>query len=278
MTTEQTVRAGTGPGRHFEDFRVGERFVTGHRTVTAEDLADFTRVSGDDHPIHAGPDPILQGPFGPAIAMGLMQTLGLHGSAILGLLDTHWSYRRPIRVGDAVALRMTIVGCRRTSRGDRGVVTRHMALVDPDGAVVQDGTTAAMVSACGDGPDPIGRAFGTVGWGEALVARLAPGFAESLATWDGAIGLRAGDSEVHLRVYRGKVIEVSRRAATGATFTVEADELTWLELVEAADNAFTRFAMTGRFATRGDGYEYLRLTAALHLIVDAARELAGEDA
>lgn len=278
MTTEQAARAGTDPGRYFEDFAVGERFTSGYREVTAEDLAGFTRISGDDHPLHAGPDGILQGPYGVAVAMGLLQSLGLHGSAVLGLLDTHWSYRRPIRVGDAVALRLTIVRCRRTSGGDRGVVTRHMALVDPGGAVVQEGTTATLLAARGTGPDPVGRAFGTVGWGRALAERLAPAFADTLATWDGAIGLRAGEQEVQLRVYRGRVIEASGRAATGATFTVEADELTWLELVEAPDNAFTRFAMSGRFGVRGNGYEYLRLTSALHLIVDAARELAGGQA
>jgi acyl dehydratase len=282
VTTEQVLRPGTGrdpgPGRYFEDFAVGQRFTSAYRTVTAEDLADFTRLSGDDHPLHAGPDGILQGPFGVAIAMGLLQGLGLHGSAVLGLVDTHWSYRRPMRVGDEVRLELAIVRCRRTRRGDRGIVTRHMALVDRDGVVVQDGTTSAMVAARGPGPDPVGLAFGTVPWGEALVARLGPRFAESLASWDGAVGLRAGDHEVQLRIYRGKVIEVSGRAATGATFSLEADEPTWLELVTAPGNEFTRFAMTGRFTTRGNGYEYLRLTAALHQIVDAARALAGEEA
>ncbi|MCW0214856.1 MAG: MaoC/PaaZ C-terminal domain-containing protein [Pseudonocardia sp.] len=282
MSTEQVLRPGTGQdpgaGRHFEDFAVGQRFTSAYRPVTAADLADFTRISGDDHPLHAGPDGILQGPFGVAIAMGLLQSLGLHGPAVLGLLDTHWSYRHPLRVGDEVRLELVIIRCRRTRRGDRGVVTRHMTLVGRDGTVVQEGTTSAMVAARNAGPDPVApdpvhRAFGTVSWGEALVERLAPGFAESLATWDGTIGLRAGEHEVHLRIYRGRVIEVSRRAATGATFTVEADELTWLELVTAPANEFTRFAMTGRFGTRGDGYEYLRLTAALHLLVDAARDL-----
>ena len=53
-----------------------------------------------------------------------------------------------------------------------------------------------------------------------------------------------------------------------------ADHLTWLELVEGADNPFMRLAMTGRFTVTGDGYEYLRLTAALHQLADAAREVA----
>jgi len=261
--------------RWFEDFAVGERWTSPPRPVTADDLADFTRVSGDDHPLHAGPDAILQGPFGVAVAMGLLQGLGIHGEAVLGLLDTHWAYRRPVRVGDVLTLEVTIVRVRRTSSGDRGVVTRAMRLVDARGDTVQEGTTAALIAARGPGPDPVGRAFGTVGWAEALVDKV--DLAEDLAGWDGTIGLRSGgDSgdEVHLRVYRGRVIEVTRRAPRGATFTLGADAATWLELVEAPDNPFMRLAMAGRFTVTGDGYEYLRLTSALHRLADAAREIA----
>jgi acyl dehydratase len=269
-----TGHATTAGGRWFEDFTVGEQFLSAPRTVTPEDLTAFTAMSGDNHPLHRGPDAILQGPFGIAVAMGLLQDFGLHGGAVRGLLDTHWSYRRPIRVGDSVRLAMTIVRCRRTTGGDRGVVTRHMRLLDAVGRTVQEGTTAALLDARGAGPDPVGRAFGTVGWAEALTTQLTSEFAESLATWDGSIGLRAGADEVCLRVYRGRVIEVAGRSALGPTFAVEADELTWTELVTAPANNYTRFAMAGRIGMRGNAYEYLRLTRALHLIVDAAREIA----
>ena len=272
------------PDMWFEDFAVGQRFTSPPRPVTAADLADFTRLSGDDHPLHTTPGhpmldggaPILQGPFGVAVAMGMLQSLGLSREPVVGLLDTHWAYRRPVRVGDVLRLELTVVRTRRTRRGDRGVVTRHMALVDGDGQVVQDGTTAVLLLARGAGPDPVDRAFGTQGWGEALAARLAGDerFAAALATWDGTVGLRAGDSEVHLRIYRGSVLEVSTRAALGATFTLEADERTWLELVTAPVNDFTRRSMRGEFSVRGNAYEYLRLTKPLNLVVDAARALA----
>jgi acyl dehydratase len=272
----------------FEDFTVGQRFTSGPREVTAQDLADFTRCGGDDHPLHTeagrpalgGEGPVLQGPFGIAIAMGLLQRLDISGDEVIGLLDTHWHYRKPIRVGDALRLELTIVRRRRAQRQDRGVVTRHMALVSPEGDIVQEGTTAALVRARGTGPDLAGRDFGTVAWGQALAERLsAPAeFKEALASWDGTIGLRAGAEEVHLRVYRGDIIEVAKRAALGATFTLEADELTWLRAVTAPVNDFTRRCMRGEFAARGNGYEYLRLAKPLTLIVDAARALADQRA
>jgi putative sterol carrier protein len=155
-----------------------------------------------------------------------------------------------------------------------------MALVDDEGRVVQEGSTAALLLARRSGPDRADRAFGTVAWGQALAAHLAGDerFAAALASWDGSIGLRAGGDEVHLRVYRGTIVEVSSRAALGATFTVEADEVTWLRLVTAATNEFTQRSMRGEFAVRGNGYEYLRLTKPLNLIVDAARAVASSSA
>lgn len=272
IAASATAADGIDGGRWFEDFAVGQRWTSPPRPVTAEDLATFTRISGDDHPLHAGPDAMLQGPFGIAVAMGLLQGLGIHGEAVLGLLDTHWSYRRPVRVGDELTLEVTIVRCRRTSAGDRGVVTRAMRLVGGDGRTVQEGTTTALVAARDAGPDPVGRAFGTVAWAEAVTEHL--DVAEDLASWDGTIGLRCADDEVHVRVYRGRVIEVARRAPRGATFVLGADPATWLELVEAPENPFMRLAMAGRFTVTGDGYEYLRLTAALHRLADAAREIA----
>jgi acyl dehydratase len=268
----------------FEDFVVGQQFTSGPREVTAADLAGFTRLSGDDHPLHTdaanpalnGGGPILQGPFGIAVAMGLMQSLGLSREPVVGLLDTHWHYRRPVRVGDVLHLRLTVIRCRRTSRGDRGVVTRHMALIGTGGEVVQEGTTSALLMARGTGPDPVERAFGTIAWGQALAERLAGDarFAQALASWDGTVGLRAGAEEVQLRIYRGSIIEVSSGTALGATFTLEADELTWLQMVTAPANDFTRRRMRGQFAVRGNGYEYLRLTRPLNVIVDAVRALA----
>ncbi len=267
----------------FEDFAVGQRFTSAPRTVTGTDLADFTRISGDDHPLHTAPAadgsaPILQGPFGVAVAMGLLQGLGLSREPVVGLLDTHWRYLAPVRVGDVLTLQLTVVRCRRTSRGDRGVVTRHMALADAAGRVRQEGTTAALLRARSEGPDPVGRDFGSVAWGRALAGHLADDgrFAAALASWDGAIGLRAGTDEVHLRVYRGAIVEVSSRAALGATFTLEADERTWLELATAPVNDFVQRSMRGQFSVRGNGYEYLRLTRPLSHVVDAARALAGE--
>src|SRR5690606_40485018 len=101
-------------------------------------------------------------------------------------------------------------------------------------------------------------------------------FTSAISSWDGTIGLRCGDDEVHLRLYRGRVIEVTRRAPHGATFTLDADELVWTELITGARNDFMQRVMRGQVKVTGSGYAYLRLTKVLHVVVDHARKLAAE--
>lgn len=271
----------------FEDFAVGQHFVSEPRSVTEQDLTTFTDVSGDRHRLHtdaayaesAGFDqPILQGPFGIAAFFGAFHDLHLADDSVIALLDTNWRYLAPIHVGDSLRFEFTIVGCRRTSSGDRGVVNRHVVVINQQGDRVQEGTTAVLVRARDSGTDAPWHAFGTVPWGKAVAELLHADerFAKATADWDGAIGLRCGTSEVHLRIYRGAVIDVARRVPHGPDYTFDTDELTWTQLVTGPRNDFMRRAMSGQFSVHGSGYEYLRTARVLTFILDAARALSKE--
>jgi acyl dehydratase/putative sterol carrier protein len=242
--------------RYFEDFAVGQRLDCPERKVTEDDLGPVGTVSGDV----------------------LAHELGLRDEPVVALLDTSWRYPGPVRAGDTLRFEVTVTRCRRRPSGAQGTVNRHVVVRDQHGERVQQGRVAVLVRARGPGVDPVGRAFGTVAWGQALAGRLADDerFTGATASWDGTIGVRCGDDEVQLRIYKGAVLEATRRAPHGATFTVEADELTWTELLTGPRNDFTRRTMAGQFAARGDGYEYLRLTKALTVLVDIARELGAQ--
>lgn len=272
---------------HFEDFRPGQRWTSSTRRITAEDLAAFAELSGDRHPLHTDPEwaartrfgrPVLHGPFGIAVFLGFLHDMGLAGESVIALLDTNWRYLKPMYVGDSLQCTLTVTRCRRTSDPHQGVVHRHVVLENQRGEHVQEGTSAVLVRARGTGPDPASLAPGTVAWGSGVAELLARDkrFAEATATWDGAIGLRAGEHEVQLRVYLGRIIDVARRTPHGPTFTLAADEPTWIELLTGERNDLVARMMRGQFHATGDAYEYLRLTKVLHVITDAARELAQE--
>ena len=267
----------------FEDFHPGDHFTGGPRHVTAADLEHMMAASGDRHRLHTDVAyareagfgaPLLHGPFGIAAFLGWFHESGIGADTVLSMLDSNWRYLSPIVVGDALSFEMTITRCRRSSKGDRGVVGRHVRIRNGAGTLVQEGRTAMLVRARGDEPNPA-REFFTPAWARAVGARLAQhgAFHAATATWDGAFALACETDEVQFRIYKGDVLEAGSRAPNGPAFTLAADALVWAELFSAETDEFMRRAMQGEFTVRGSAYEYLRLTKALHLLVAAARDL-----
>lgn len=138
-----------------EDLVVGQEFETARRTVTETDLMVFAMLSADWNAVHTDALSARDSPFGERIvhgALGLMITTGLvqrsgmfEGSAVALLGFSDWVFDRPLRVGDTVFTRLRIAGLRRTSRGDRGIISRELELINQDGDVVQHGRSDFMV-------------------------------------------------------------------------------------------------------------------------------------
>jgi acyl dehydratase len=267
----------------FEDFEVGQRFTSPTRVVSDVDLAQFTALSGDDHPLHVeGPlatagrfgRPILQGSFGAAVAAGLWSTLGLVTDSVVAALGDNWTYHRPIVVGDELNLHVLVT--RLAWRGtENGELTRYNELRRADGKLVQSGSSTTLLAAAGRARST-NRDVGTEAWGRSLAEELAgiDAFESAVASWDGTIGIRGDEHEIHLRLYRGRIIDVTTRAPHGPTFTVAASDRVWAEVLTAADSRFGTRLMSGDFRASGDPYEYLRLTKAVEIIVETARELS----
>jgi len=149
-------------------------------------------------------------------------------------------------------------------------------LVGEDGAVAETGT-AVFAS---DDEHPADAAtvlrFATPEWGQAILPQLeaSEAFRSAVQAYDGTIGIAGNGAEVHFRIYKGKVIEIGRRALKGSDFTVSASGTTWCQLILGERNDFMDRALKGEFSTTGSGYEYLRMTKGLVLIIDAARAAA----
>lgn len=149
-------------------------------------------------------------------------------------------------------------------------------LVGKDGAVAETGT-AIFATGAEHAADAVPELrFATPEWGQAILPQLeaSEAFRSAVQAYDGAIGIAGNGAEVHFRIYKGKVIEIGRRALKGSDFTVSASGTTWCQLILGARNDFMDRALKGEFSTTGSGYEYLRMTKVLVLIVDAARAAA----
>ena len=93
---------------YLEDVSVGDRWFSPTREVTAEDVADFAMLTGDNDPLHS--EDGNESPFGKPVAHGLLGLSLLAGLsteapkvATLALVSiSEWQFEAPIFFGDEI--------------------------------------------------------------------------------------------------------------------------------------------------------------------------------
>jgi acyl dehydratase len=132
--------------RYFEDFTVGEVIDLGERTISRDSIVAFAREF-DPQPFHLDDAAARATIYGGLLASGwhtasLMMRM-LYDSLIRhtvslgspGVDELRWL--KPVRPGDTLSLRMTILECVPSrSKPDRGIVRSLMELRNQHGDVV----------------------------------------------------------------------------------------------------------------------------------------------
>lgn len=105
----------------FEDYQVGEVFVSPGRTITETDIVLFSAFTGDWHPLHTDVEYAAKTPFKGRIAHGLLGlVVGMSALFRLGpyvVLPKSFiafygmeslRFTAPVRIGDTIHCEMTI--------------------------------------------------------------------------------------------------------------------------------------------------------------------------
>jgi acyl dehydratase len=132
--------------RYFEDYPPGAVFTAGAMPVTAAEILEFARKY-DPQPMHTDPEAAAKGRFGGLIASGwhtgaMMMRLFADNflspeSSIAspGLDELRWL--QPVRPGDVLSLRVTILEARRSkSRPEQGTVRSLVEVLNQRGEAV----------------------------------------------------------------------------------------------------------------------------------------------
>jgi acyl dehydratase len=132
--------------RWFEDYAVGEVFEFGDRLVIETEIVEFA-LRYDPQPFHTDAEAAAQSSFGGLVASGwmtgalLMREMCEHFISPLsamgspGVDELRWL--RPVRPGDRLRVRVTVIEVRRSqSKPDRGAVTLRQEVINQAGDVV----------------------------------------------------------------------------------------------------------------------------------------------
>ncbi len=161
MTAKADLTVPVGE-RYFEDYVPGSVLEFGTIPVGASDIIAFG-MQFDPQPFHTDPEAAARGPFGGLIASGwhtVSLTMRLFSDRYLskvaslgspGVDEVRWL--EPVRPGDVLSVRLTILDARRSrSKPDRGVVRTRVEALNQYGRVVMSFIAVNLLRCRSAGP------------------------------------------------------------------------------------------------------------------------------
>jgi acyl dehydratase len=136
------------PGLCYEDFEPGQRIAHAlRRTVTEADNVLFCSLTMNTQPLHLDHEAARASPFGQPLVNGLL-TMALavgisvrdttEGTLVGNLAYEDVQHPKPVFHGDTLRVETRVVGKRRTSKPDRGLVEmEHVVRNQRDEVVCQ---------------------------------------------------------------------------------------------------------------------------------------------
>ena len=142
-------------GLYWEEWEIGQEFVSPGRTVTEADIVMYAGLSGDYNPLHINEEyakqtqfggRIAHGPLVYGIAAGLIFQLHLYDDTLIAFLGfDSLKFTKPVKPGDTIHARIKVLEKRETSNPERGVMKRELKVLNQRGEVVQEALQAFLL-------------------------------------------------------------------------------------------------------------------------------------
>lgn len=132
-------------GKYFQDFNVGDAFVTRGRTVTEADIMQYAGLCWDTQAEHTNAEFAKRGPFGERIgqqqlglliAHGLINSLRILEGTVVAVLRLGWNFFNPLKIGDTLHVKQTVTEKRDVAMDGCGLITFEIETVNQKGELV----------------------------------------------------------------------------------------------------------------------------------------------
>ena len=142
-------------GRYFEEFEVGDAFISAGRTLTEADIVAFAGVSGDYTQLHTNAEfarqeifgqRVAHGLLGLTIASGLLAQLGFVEGTVLAFREMTWKFRKPIGIGDTIRAEAIVTAVKAMHRLGGGTVTLDVRILNQADEVTQRGNWVMLIA------------------------------------------------------------------------------------------------------------------------------------
>jgi 3-hydroxybutyryl-CoA dehydratase len=140
-------------GLYFEDFKVGEEFVSAKRTITEHDIEEFAGLTGDYNPIHTDTvfaensifgERVAHGLLGLSIVSGLAARLGFTEETNIAWRSIKWKFKLPIKIMDTIQASYK-VGRKKDLGENSGAINFVVKVTNQNGQIVQTGSWLILI-------------------------------------------------------------------------------------------------------------------------------------
>lgn len=149
-------------GKHYEEFTVGDAYMSSWRYISESDLRQFLALTGLQEPLFESKrflevetdhkTWIVPGYLTMSYALGLFSRSGWidgTGLAMLGAEDLEFTH--PVAVGDEIRTRVEVVSATSTSSARGGIVVLDWVVTNQDDEVVVELTSSHFIPRISDG-------------------------------------------------------------------------------------------------------------------------------